>query len=311
MYKIGIWSLSKHFQNKVFLSIKNNKKIKINSILTKKKFDKSFRIKKESWFDNENQFFKNPNFDYVYISSINSNHYENCKTALGNKVNVICEKPICLNETQFKKLTQISKLKKKKIFEVNQYIHHPLFIKIKKILGKNKIGKIINVESAFKIPLFEKNNFRFNKKLGGGALIDAGYYPISIMYNLFSSKKVKILKSKIIKKNGIDLKGNLISKNENNIIFNLSWGFRSNYENYIKIVGEKGVIKAKFIFSKQINQDGEIEIIVQKKEVVKVKKANQINLFFRKVLAADNNYFRNNLKNTQNILTIINKLRKK
>ena len=311
MYKIGIWSLSKHFQNKVFLSIKNNKKIKINSILTKKKFDKSFRIKKESWFDNENQFFKNPNFDYVYISSINSNHYENCKTALGNKVNVICEKPICLNETQFKKLTQISKLKKKKIFEVNQYIHHPLFIKIKKILGKNKIGKIINVESAFKIPLFEKNNFRFNKKLGGGALIDAGYYPISIMYNLFSSKKVKILKSKIIKKNGIDLKGNLISKNENNIIFNLSWGFRSNYENYIKIVGEKGVIKAKFIFSKQINQDGEIEIITQKKEVVKVKKANQINLFFRKVLAADNNYFRNNLKNTQDILRIISKLRKK
>ena len=311
MYKIGIWSLSKHFQNKVFLSIKNNKKIKINSILTKKKFNKSFRIKKESWFDNENQFFKNPNFDYVYISSINSNHYKNCKTALGNKVNVICEKPICLNETQLKKLTQISKLKKKKIFEVNQYIHHPLFVEIKKILEKNKIGKIINVESAFKIPLFEKNNFRFNKKLGGGALIDAGYYPISIMYNLFSSKKVKILKSKIIKKNGIDLKGNLISKNENNIIFNLSWGFRSSYENYIKIVGEKGVIKAKFIFSKQINQDGEIEIITQKKEIVKVKKANQINLFFNKVLTSDSNYFRNNLKNTQNILTIISKLRKK
>ena len=136
MYKISIWSLSKHFQNKVFLSIKNNKKIKINSILTKKKFDKSFRIKKGNWFDNENQFFKNPNFDYVYISSINSNHYENCKKALVNKVNVICEKPICLNETQLKKLTQISKLKKKRIFEVNQYIHHPLFIEIKKILEK-------------------------------------------------------------------------------------------------------------------------------------------------------------------------------
>ena len=311
MYKIAIWSLSKHFQNKVFLSIKNNKKIKINSVLTKKKFDKSFRIKKENWFDNENQFFKNPNFDYVYISSINSNHYKNCKTALKNKVNVICEKPICLNETQLKKLIQISKLKKKKIFEVNQYIHHPLFIKIRKIIKKKKIGKITNVESAFKIPLFEKNNFRFNNKLGGGALIDAGYYPISIMYNLFSSKKVKILKSKVIKKYGIDLKGNLISKNENNIIFNLSWGFKSNYENYIKIVGEKGVIKAKFIFSKQINQDGEIEIITQKRDVIKVKKANQIDLYFRKVLAADNNYFRNNLKNTQDILRIISKLRKK
>lgn len=311
MHKIAIWSLSKHFKNKVFLSIKNNKKIKINSILTKKKIDKSLRIKKESWFNNENQFFKSPNFDYVYISSINSNHYINCKTALNNKVNVICEKPICLNVNQLKKLYQISKLKKKKIFEVNQYIYHPLFIEIKKIIEKKKIGKIINVESKFKIPLFEKNNFRFNNKLGGGALIDAGYYPISIMYSLFSSKKVKILKSKIIKKNGIDLKGNLISKNEKNIIFNLSWGFKSNYENYIKIIGKKGVINAKFIFSKQVNQDGEIEIITQQKEIIKIKKANQINLFFKKVLTADNNYFKKAFKNTQDILGIINKLSKK
>jgi NDP-hexose-3-ketoreductase len=311
MYKIAIWSLSKHFQNKVFLSIKNNKKIKINSILTKKKFDKSFRIEKKNWFNNENQFFKKINFDYVYISSINSNHYKNCKTALNNKVNVICEKPLCLNTNQLKKLIKISKLKKKKIFEVNHYIYHPLFIKIKKIIEKKKIGKILNVESAFKIPLFEKNNFRFKEELGGGALIDAGYYPISIMYNLFSSKKVKILKSKIIKKNGIDLKGNLISKNENNIIFNLSWGFKSNYENYLKIIGEKGLIKAKFIFSKQINQGGEIEIITQKREVIKIKKANQINLFFKKILTADTNYSKNKLKNTQDILKIINELRKK
>lgn len=311
MYKIAIWSLSKHFQNKVFLSIKNNKKIKINSILTKKKFDKSFRIKKENWFKNEKQFFKNPSFDYVYISSINSNHYRNCKIALNNRVNVICEKPICLSNNQLKKLIQISKLKKKKIFEVNQYIYHPLFIEIKKTIEKKKIGKIINVESAFKIPLFDKNDFRFNNKLGGGALIDAGYYPISIMYNLFSSKKVKILKSKIIKKNGIDFKGNLISKNEKNIIFNLSWGFVSGYENYIKIFGEKGVIKAKFIFSKQINQAGEIEITTQQKEIIKIKKANQINLFFKKVLTADDNYLRSKLKVTQDILRMIEKLKKK
>ena len=311
MHKIAIWSLSKHFQNKVFLSIKNNKKIKINSILTKKKFDKYFRIKKKNWFNNENQFFKNLNSDFVYISSVNSSHYKNCKTALNNKFNVICEKPICLNTNQLQKLIQISKLKKKKFFEVNQYIHHPLFIKIKEIIEKNKIGKIINVESAFKIPLFEKSNFRFKNKLGGGALIDAGYYPISIMYNLFSSKKVRILKSKIIKKNGIDLKGNLISKNENDTIFNLSWGFKCNYENYLKVIGENGVIKAKFIFSKQIDQDGEIEIITQRKEIIKIKKANQINLFFKKVLSADSSYFRNQLKNTRDILKIINKLIKK
>jgi NDP-hexose-3-ketoreductase len=311
MYKLGIWSLSKHFQNKVFLSIRNNKKIKIVSILTKQKFDKSFKLLKKNWIDDEKKFFKNSNFQYVYISSVNSNHYENCKTALNNKVNVICEKPICLTVIQLKKLIQISKLNKRKFFEVNQYIYHPLFITLKKIIKKKKIGDIVSVKSAFKIPLFDKDNFRFQKKLGGGAINDIGYYPISIMYNLFDSKKIKILKSNILKKNRIDFKGNLISKNENNIKFDLSWGFKSNYENFISIIGEKGTIKAKFIFSKQINQDGEIEIIANKKEILKIKKANQINLFFEKILGANNSSFRNNLKNTENILKVMQKLKKK
>jgi len=131
------------------------------------------------------------------------------------------------------------------------------------------------------------------------------------MYNLFDSKKIKILKSNILKKNRIDFKGNLISKNENNIKFDLSWGFKSNYENFISIIGEKGTIKAKFIFSKQINQDGEIEIIANKKEILKIKKANQINLFFEKILGANNSSFINNLKNTENILKVMQKLKKK
>ena len=91
----------------------------------------------------------------------------------------------------------------------------------------------------------------------------------------------------------------------------MSWGFKSNYENFISIIGEKGTIKAKFIFSKQINQDGEIEIIANKKEILKIKKANQINLFFEKILGANNSSFRNNLKNTENILKVMQKLKKK
>lgn len=311
MYKIAIWSLSKHFQNKVFSSIKNNKKIKIVSILTKKKFDKSFKLLKKNWFNDEKKFLKNSNFKYVYISSVNSNHYKNCKTALNNKINVICEKPICLTPIQLKKLIQISKLKKRKFFEVNQYIYHPLFITLKKIINKKKVGNIISVESAFKIPLFDKDNFRFQRKLGGGAINDTGYYPISIMYNLFDSKKIKIVESNILKKNGIDFKGNLISKNEKNIKFDLSWGFKSDYENFISIIGEKGTIKAKFIFSKQINQNGEIEIITNKKEILKIKKANQINLFFEKILNANDSNFKNNLINTENILKVMHKLKKK
>ena len=51
----AVWSLSNHFKNKVFKSIKNNKNIKIKYILTKKNignkyFDNITFIKKKRKF---------------------------------------------------------------------------------------------------------------------------------------------------------------------------------------------------------------------------------------------------------------------
>ena len=41
------------------------------------------------------------------------------------------------------------------------------------------------------------------------------------MFTLFESKKIKILKSNLIKENKLDIEGNLQAKNENKIIFDL------------------------------------------------------------------------------------------
>ena len=86
-------------------------------------------------FKEEGAVFLKNKFDYVYISSINSEHYNHCKFALENNKNVICEKPICLNKRQLSKLKSLAIKKKKKFFEVIQYVHHPLFAKLKSVIG--------------------------------------------------------------------------------------------------------------------------------------------------------------------------------
>ena len=309
MFNIGIWSFSNHFKRKVFPSIKKNKKIRIEAILSKKKKDKDIELKNIKWFKNKKNFFKDNKFDYVYISSINSKHFLDCKYALERNVNVICEKPICLNIKQLKKLNKIAVNKRKKIFEMIQYIHHPLFTKLKKILSDKIIGKILKVKSSFKIPLSDSKNFRFKDKFGGGALYDVGFYPISIMFTLFNSKRVEILKSKLKEENKLDVNGNLISKNENGIKFDLDWGFKSLYKNYINIYGERGIIKIKFIFSKNILQDGKIIILKKKNKTINIKDANQINLAFEKMLFYKNKTFKNKLKLSYKILKIIEKIK--
>ena len=309
MYFISIWSLSNHFQKKVLPSIKLNKKIKIVSILTNKD-KKNLEFKDINLYNDKKKNFSNENFDYIYISSINSKHYENCKYALENKKNVICEKPICLKKNQLNNLKKIADKNKKKFQEVIQYIHHPLFIKLKKIINDKIIGNILRVDSSFKIPIDDKKNFRFVKKLGGGALNDVGFYPISIMFTLFDSKKVKILNSKIIEQNNLDISGDIKTQNERKIIFDLSWGFKSAYKNNIKIYGENGFIDVDFIFSKQVIQAGEINIFKKEKKTIKISKSNQINLAFKSMLSTNNKKFNDTFKTSMKIIEIIERLKK-
>ena len=310
MYFISIWSLSNHFQKKVLPSIKLNKKIKIVSILTNKD-KRDLEFKDINLYNDKKKNFSNENFDYIYISSINSEHYKNCKYALENKKNVICEKPICLKKNQLNNLKKIADKNKKKFQEVIQYIHHPLFIKLKKIINDKIIGNILRVDSSFKIPIDDKKNFRFVKKLGGGALNDVGFYPISTMFTLFDSKKIKILNSKIIKQNNLDIAGDIKTQNEKKIIFDLSWGFKSSYKNNIKIYGENGFLDVDFIFSKKILQKGEINIFKNKKKTIKIKESNQINLAFQSILSLNKKKFNKNFETSMKILKVIENLKKK
>ena len=308
MLFLSVWSLSNHFQTKVFPSIKSNKKIKIVSILTNKK---NHNFKNKNSFTDKKKIITKNNFNCVYISSVNSMHYNYSKFALEKNKNVFCEKPICLRTDHLIELKKIATKNKKFFFEVIQYIHHPLYIKLKKLIDKKIVGKILSVKSTFKIPLKENKNFRFNSKLGGGALYDVGYYPISTMFTLFESKKIKILKSNLIKENKLDIKGNLQAKNENKIFFDLAWGFKSSYENNIKIFGEKGIISVDFIFSKKVFQGGKIDILNDKKKTIKIKKFNQINQAFNNMMLSKKKDFKKNFNLSLKILKMIEKIKKK
>ena len=173
-----------------------------------------------------------------------------------------------------------------------QYTFHPLFFEVKKILKKHILGKLNFIESKFTIPLNDKNNFRFKKPLGGRSLNDLGIYPLSLNIFLFNNLNPKILKSTMIisKKNKIDLMGSVLIK-KNYFLINQEWGFNLNYQNYLKIIGNKGEMFAKFIFSKKNNQIGIIKIkFKDNKKIIKTKKANQINLAFNNYLNKKNTY---------------------
>ena len=312
MVKFGLISYSNHLLKKIIPSIINNKVIKIEKLFTKSKKKKILTIKKKKIkaLDFNNFFLSKYNFDYIYISSKNQDHYSDIIKSLSISKNIICEKPLCLSTKELKKVYSIAEKKKSRVFEMIQYIHHPVFIKLQNLIKVKTIGQIEYVESNFCIPIFfNKKNFRFFRKKGGGALYDVGFYPISILFTLFNTKKIKLLKKSIKYKNQVDINGNIIVQDFNKRIFNLNWGFETNYKNNLMIIGSKGSINIDFIFSKKIKQKCLI-VITKGKKIRKIKtdNANQINLAFESIINSKQYYYKYRKNLTFKIMNFMEKI---
>ena len=132
------------------------------------------------------------------------------------------------------------------------------------------------------------------------------------MFTLFNSKKVKLLKSNITKQNKVDTKGKIRAQNENQVIFDLSWGFKSSYKNSLIVYGTEGSLLVNFIFSKDVIQEGKIIIYRKKKsKVIKVSKSNEINLAFKDMLSNKSKLFNERYQTSLSVLNIIERLKKK
>ena len=309
-HKIGFWSYSRHLQNRIIPSIKNNKRIIPVAIFSQKidLIKKNEYLKKTKIFYNKKNFLSDKNYKTVYISSVTGSHYKNCIDALNHNKNIICEKPMGLNPRQIKSIYKLAKIKKLFVHEVFQYTFHPLFLKVKDILKSNILGNIINIESNFTVPINDEKSFRFDKSIGGGALYDVGIYPLSLNIFLFDNLNPKIINTKIVfsKKYKIDLTGSITTMYKK-ATFKQNWGFNLAYQNCLKVTGSKGEIQTDFIFSKKNKDNGVIKFKYKNKiKKIIVKNANQINLAFMFYLNKKNT-LNDNKKNIK-ISELINKV---
>ena len=161
-HKIAFWSYSRHLENRIIPSIKNNKKIIPVGIFSQKidLIKKNKYLKKTKIFCTKKEFLSDKNYETVYISSVTGSHYKNCIDALNNNKNIICEKPMGLNPNQVKNIYKLAKIKKLYVHEIFQYLFHPLFLRIKDILKSNILGNLINIESKYTVPINDKKSLR-------------------------------------------------------------------------------------------------------------------------------------------------------
>jgi len=70
------------------------------------------------------------------------------------------------------------------LVEAFHYRYHPLFARLKAILDGGEIGPVAHLEAHLCFPLPLPNDIRYRADLAGGALMDAGCYPVHLLRHL-------------------------------------------------------------------------------------------------------------------------------
>ncbi|EOW9253950.1 TPA: Gfo/Idh/MocA family oxidoreductase [Vibrio cholerae] len=229
-------------------------------------------------FDDYQALIDNETIDAVYIPLPNSLHYEWVKSALLKNKHVLVEKSLACTLSDVVELNNIARERKLALVENFQFRFHPQLECIKNIIASGEIGDIRQVHSRFGFPPFEdKSNIRYQSNLGGGALLDAGAYPIKVTQEILGFD-VEVVSSSlhIDEQLKVDLWGNAQLNLKNSAVSShISFGFEQYYQCLLEVWGSKGLIKAGRLFTAPPGYCAEVEVQTQSgSRTISIEEAN-------------------------------------
>jgi predicted dehydrogenase len=134
----------------------------------------------EKVYERYEDLIADPTIDAVYINLANSQHCQWTIAALTAGKHVLCEKPLAVNHQQAREMADAATRSGKLLIEATWTRWHPRFQRAIELVSRGDIGDLISIESAFTFTGDLKDNFRSDKHLGGGSLLDVGSYQLQL-----------------------------------------------------------------------------------------------------------------------------------
>ena len=112
--------------------------------------------------------------DAVYVPLVNSLHREWTARALAAGKHVLCEKPLALNAAEAEAMRAAATDAGRVLMEALMYRFHPRINQL-----RAEAVDVVHLSARFGFPLDAPGNYRLDRALGGGALLDVGTYCVS------------------------------------------------------------------------------------------------------------------------------------
>ncbi len=218
------------------------------SIEKAKDFAKRYRIPKA--YGSYEDLLADPEVEAVYIATPHPSHAEWCIKAARSKKHILCEKPLTMNVRETQRVLEAAQRNRVHLLEAFAYRFHPQTAKLLELIRRGAIGEVRFIQGTFFFnAAFDPKSRLFNKKLGGGAILDIGCYPVSMARLIAGAARgkpfadpVKVQGVGHIGRSGVDEWAAALLKFPGDILAEVSCGVRVERETLLRVRGSKGSI---------------------------------------------------------------------
>jgi predicted dehydrogenase len=146
-----------------------------------------------------------PDVDAVYIPLPNSHHAPWTLKAIAAGKHVLCEKPFTSNAVEAEEVAAAAAAAPSLVvMEAFHYRYHPLVARMLAAIEGDEIGAVRRIEAAMCFPLAKKDDIRWQLALAGGALMDAGCYPVHLVRTLAGAEPEVVSAKAKLRSPGVD-----------------------------------------------------------------------------------------------------------
>lgn len=224
-----------------------------------------------------------PEIDVVYLPLPPALHSKWAKMALLNGKHAYVEKPFTTNLKDTQELIAIAKERKLAVHENYMFIYHQQLQHIQNVIKSGEIGKVRQYRISFGFPRRSASDFRYNKALGGGALLDAGGYCMKYAsWLLGDTARLVCANSYYEPEFEVDIFGSCTMTNDEGTIVQMSFGMDCDYKCELEAWGNTGTLTTGRILTAP---DGlEPDMVIKHNQEFITKKLPADNAFEKSIL---------------------------
>lgn len=188
--------------------------------------------------------------DAVVIAVPTGVHAEVMRQAIDAGKHVLCEKSFAATPDDWSDVLARAAERGVAALEGFMFVHHPQWQRLVALVEDGELGEICSVTARFGFPHLADGDFRYDPARGGGALLDAGAYPVCAVRSLLGPLERLEAMVESSPDRDVDVAGSALVRDQEGRHGLLEWGFGRSYRNEVEVWGTAGRARLERVFSK-------------------------------------------------------------